>query len=364
MGPACSMRQNMSIWMKGAALGLWMAGTGACTTNQGPRVILFVADGAGVGHWTLLLHAKPDLAIRQFEISGLMDTRGGDHVVTGSAAGATALATGERTFFGAISVAMDSTPRETVLERAMSNGLATGVMTTTNVWDATPAAFSAHAASRSEIGSITAQMARKGMQVMMGGGRRAFEPGRRADSTDLVSELRQRYTYIDNAEAFYALSLDTVQTLAALFTPGDMGRVAGRSPALSDMVEAAIAILDRDPDGFFLLVENEETDSRAHANDSTAVLVADMIAFDEAVAAALRYRERHPQTLIVVTGDHETGGISLPPDSLRNSLLHYSTGGHTAAMIPIFAIGPGAERFGAIIENREVGRLLLEAVSR
>lgn len=337
--------------------------TAACSGGA-PRVILLMADGAGIGHWTLALHAEPNLAIREFHVSGLMDTRGANHVVTGSAAGATALSTGVRTFFGAIAVGPDSAELETVLERAMTRGLSTGLMTTTVIWDATPAAFSTHALQRSQVRDISAQMARKGMTVMMGGGRRAFASPRGADSVVLIDELRQRYTYVETAEQFYGLDLDTVTTLAGLFARGDMGPVAGRSPALPDMVEAALELLDRDPDGFFLLVENEETDSRAHANDSAEVLVADILAFDAAIAVALRYRERHPETLIVVAGDHETGGITLPPDSLRNEYINYSTGDHTGALIPIFAIGPGAERFGGIIENREVGRLLMEAVSR
>lgn len=336
--------------------------------SAGPphNVILFVADGAGAAHWTLALHAEQDLAIRRFEVGGLVDTRGANHVVTGSAASASALATGERTFFGAISVSPDSVPLETVAERAMSNGLAAGVMTTTAIWDATPAAFTSHATARGQVLSITTQMARKGLRVMMGGGRRAFLPDRRPDSLDLREELRRGYTYVETAGEFYALDLDTVTSLAGLFAPGDMGPTAGRSPALPDMVDAALTVLNKDPDGFFLLVENEETDSRAHANDAANILVADMLQFDAAVGVALAFRERNPQTLIVVTGDHETGGISLPRDSVQrfNSRLHYSTGDHTAVIIPIFATGPGAEQFGGLLENREVGRLLLQAVTR
>ena len=130
------------------------------------------------------------------------------------------------------------------------------------------------------------------------------------------------------------------------------------------MMTTALDILDRNPEGFFLMVENEGSDTEAHANVERDVLVAEMLDFDDAVRIALEYQERHPETLIVVTADHETGGISLNPDQERNVILGYSTDDHTAAMVPLFARGPGAERFGGLQENWQIGQLLLRAVKR
>ncbi|MCH8922913.1 MAG: alkaline phosphatase, partial [Planctomycetes bacterium] len=117
----------------------------------------------------------------------------------------------------------------------------------------------------------------------------------------------------------------------------------------------SVAILDRDPEGFFLMVENEGSDTEAHANVERDVLVAEMLDFDDAVRVALEYQERHPETLVVVTADHETGGLGLTPDRNRNVILRYSTRDHTAAFVPLFASGPGAERFGGLKENWEIG---------
>ena len=138
------------------------------TAAQTPkRVILMIADGAGVAHWTLAKLAKPDLAVSQFGVSGLVNTRGADHIVTGSAAGATALATGARTVVGAIGVGPDSTPLQTVLELANARGMATGLVTTTWVVDATPAAFASHVPERGMLVDIFQQMIQLPVDVIL-----------------------------------------------------------------------------------------------------------------------------------------------------------------------------------------------------
>jgi len=313
-------------------------------TTHAQNVILFVADGAGVGHWSLALLEKPDLAVRQFVHTGFVDTRGSDHIVSGSAPGATALATGARTFMGGISIGPDSTPVETVLEQAMARGKATGLMTTTAIFDATPAAFASHAITRSRFESITAQMVRSGVNVLMGGGRQFFRPGQRLDAFDLLAEVRQRFTYVETADELSRVDVNATDALFGLFAERGMGPAAGRDPSLADMTKVAISILQKDPDGFFLMVENEETDTQAHNNEPREILMEEMLALDDAIALALEFQENNPATLIIVTSDHETGGISLLPDSVRNAVMHYSTTGHTGAWVPIFARGPGAER--------------------
>ncbi len=328
------------------------------------RVILLIADGAGVEHWTLAKFARQRLAVGDFEIAGLVDTRGRGHVVTGSAAGATALATGTRTFFGAVGVGPDSTPRQTVLEAAKARGMATGLVTTTWIVDATPAAFASHVPSRSQLVDIMKQMTQLPVDVLLGGGRGIFERAEGTDSVDLRRGAMEQYTYIETAAELEQLDADGVTTLLGLFAPGEMPRAPERSPGLTSMMATALAILDRDPDGFFLMVENEGSDTEAHANVERDVLVAEMLDFDDAVRVALEYQERHPETLVVVTADHETGGLSLTPGRDRNVILHYSTRDHTAALVPLFATGPGAAQFGGLKENWEIGQLLLDAVRR
>ena len=143
-----------------------------------------------------------------------------------------------------------------------------------------------------------------------------------------------------------------------------MAPAAERSPSLAAMMSVALEMLEGRPGGFFLMVESEGTDTEAHRNAGREILVREMLAFDDAVRLALDFRRRSPQTLVVVTADHETGGIGLPTAERRADSLQYTTEGHSAAFVPLFAVGPGAERFGGLKENREVGQLLLEAVRR
>ncbi len=325
-------------------------------------VILIVADGAGVAHWSLAVLADSNLAIRRMGTAGLVDTRGSNHVVTGSAPGATALSTGVRTFMGAIAVGPDSAPHETVLEAAAARGMATGIITTTWIVDATPASFTAHVPSRGQLAEIASQMGEAGVNVIMGGGRLAFLPTWRSDSVDLLGQLQQRYSYVETAEDLLQLDTDTVTSLLGLFAEQGMGIAAERPVRFADMVSAAIAVLDNDPDGFFLMIESEESDTRAHQNVDEEILVTEMLEIDGAVRLALDYQERHPETLVVVTSDHETGGITLTHDQDRNVVIQYSTQSHTGALVPLFASGPWAERFGGLLENWEVGQLLLQAV--
>ena len=106
----------------------------------------------------------------------------------------------------------------------------------------------------------------------------------------------------------------------------------------------------------------DSRDTQAHGNAGEDILVAEMLDFDNAVGIALDYQADHPDVLVLVTGDHETGGITLPHDQDRNAIMTYSTQSHTGALIPIFAAGPGAERFGGILDNYRVGELLMDIV--
>ena len=130
------------------------------------------------------------------------------------------------------------------------------------------------------------------------------------------------------------------------------------------MTEVALEILSRNDEGFFLLVENEETDTQAHRNEPLDVIAREMAAFDDAVRVAVAYQDRHPETLIVVTSDHETGGMSITADSTGSVQAAYLTGSHTGELVPIFAHGPGADGFGSVMPNERVGQLLLEFVRR
>ena len=354
-GPALVVLGVLAV--SGCAATKGSAGQGA------PRVILIIGDGVGTGHWTVARLAAERLAVEDFAATGLVDARGWKHLVSGSGPAGTAYATGTRSFMGAVGVGPDSLPRTSVLEYAQQRGMSTGLVTTTRLTDATPADFAAHYPGRDDL-VIAAQMALKNVTVLLGGGHDAFSMARVDSATTALDAMRQQYTYVETAEQLAALDLHTVPTLLGLFAEADMPLAPVRTPSLAKMTQAALTILDRNPAGFFLLVENEETDTQAHHGEPYDVIAAEMLDLDAAIRMAVAYRKRHPETLIVVTGDHETGGMSVLMDDEGNPELRYTTGGHTAGLLPIFAVGPGAAQFDGLHGNDEIGNLLIAAVRR
>jgi alkaline phosphatase len=367
-----------------APIGMLAAQEGA-ETDAPVRIILFIGDGVGTAYWTAALFAADKLAVREFPVVGLVDTRASNSKVTDSAASATAYAAGVRTFNGAIGVAPDSSPVKTVLELAAERGMATGLIATSRITHATPAAFAAHVPNRGLEVEIARQMAEQNITVMLGGGRAYFDGRRRPDGLDLLEQIRQRSAYVETPEELRSLATDTVRALFGLFTPSHMPSavvpevrvdhsdpsakpdslwVPLRTPTLPEMTRAALEVLNHDGDGFFLMVEGSQPDWRGHENKPLPEVVAETLDFDGAIGVALEYRERHPETLIVVTADHETGGLSLQTDGAGKLVAGYATVAHTATMVPLFAVGPGAEEFGGIIDNWRVGQLLLERVRR
>lgn len=329
-----------------------------------PRIVLVIADGAGATYWAAAHFAADALAVHRFPVAGLVDVQSASHRITDSAASATSYASGIQTYNGAIGVGPDTVPVPTVLELAARRGMSTGLVATARITHATPAAFAAHVPSRGMESEIARQIVEHDVTVVLGGGRTQFDPGTRPDSVDLLGAIRRDHVYVESAAELQALGADTVEALFGLFARDHMPPAAERAPTLAEMTSAALAVLDRNPAGFFLMVEGSQPDWRGHDNAPLGLLTAEMLDVDQAVAVALTYRERHPETLIVVTGDHETGGLALQYDSLGTLSAAYASGGHTATLIPLFAIGPGAERFGGISSNDRVGRMLIDAVGR
>ena len=333
------------------------------------RIILFIGDGVGVSHWTAARFAADNLAVNRFKVVGLVDTRASNSKVTDSAAGATAYSAGIRTFNGAIGVGPDSQPVETVLEVAKARGWGTGLVATSSVTHATPASFAAHVRSRASEFDIAQQMTALGPDVVLGGGTRWFTPATRPDRVDLLGQLRRTHTVVTDAFMFEGVNPAATSRLVGLFGDNQMPAAPQRTPTLPAMTRKAIDILSRDPDGFFLMVEGSQPDWRSHDNDTIESVVAEMLDFDAAIGVALEYQRRVPDVLILVVADHETGGlaIELARDSTTRAervVADYTTTGHTGQMIPLFASGPGAERFAGIIDNARVGQLLLEVARR
>ncbi|NIP77839.1 MAG: alkaline phosphatase, partial [Gemmatimonadetes bacterium] len=331
--------------------------------DQGPfSVILFIGDGTGLTYWSAAKLASSELAIERFPVVGLVDTEASNSRITDSAAGATAYAAGVRTYNGAIGVDPDTAAVRTVLELARSQSMATGLVATATVTHATPAAFAAHVPSRNMHWEIAAQLADAELDVLLGGGRRFFDGAERPDSVDLIERMARRATVVESPDALAALDPGAVTALVGLFAAENPGAATERRPTLPQLTDAAIRVLERDPDGFFLMVEGSQIDWRGHDNAPLQEVVAEVQDFDMAIRQGLMFLQRRPNTLVLVVADHSTGGLALHPDERGVFGAHYTTEGHTAEMVPMFAIGPGAAAFAGIMDNDRVGRLLLQLV--
>ncbi|HEU5210033.1 MAG TPA: alkaline phosphatase [Longimicrobiales bacterium] len=337
--------------------------TGHATGSAAPptRVIFIVGDGSGLAQWSALRLAQDALpAVAELPVIGLVDTRCDCPLTTDSGAGATAYSIGIRTGYTMIGVDADSVPHTTVLEAAEARGLSTGMVTTTHITDATPAAFGAHVPSRYDRYGIAAQYADRDIEVLLGGGRWFFE---HHPSGSLLERLRTRYTFVATPAEFARVDFANTDRLLGLFADSTTYPDASVRPSLPDMARAALTILDRNPRGFFLLLENEDTDDLNHDNQPFDQVVGGMRELDDMIAVALEYQQRNPETLIVVVGDHETGGLMVTLPRGQAPKATFSTRGHSSSMVPLFAGGPGAEAFGNWLTNAQVGQLLMRAVT-
>ncbi len=241
-----------------------------------------------------------------------------DGLVTDSACSATQLALGEPSRNGLIGVDADGRRQPNLRERAAGRGLATGVVSDTRITHATPASFLAHVASRRDENGIAAQIVASDVDVALSGGKRFFvaEGGRREDGRDLVAEATAAgFDVVEDAEGLEAAGPRVLGLFGDGAVPDALSAREKRDmPSLAAMTEAALTRLETDPEGFFLVVEGGQIDWAAHSNDAGWML-AELLRFEAAVAVVVAYAEAHPDTLLVVTADHETGGFGLSPSA-------------------------------------------------
>lgn len=324
------------------------------------NVVLLIADGMGFPHITAarseLGHLGRRLSFERMPITGWLTTHDVGSIITDSAASATALATGVKTAAGRLGKAPDDRVLETVAEAARDRGLAVGAVTDTYLWDATPGGFLTHVASRRDYAEVAAQMARSGAELLFG--EATWKAGDEDDG--------DRAILAAFSDQGYAVARDWAEVersgaaggkLVGLF---DSGAVADpeRPPSLPELARFALDRLAAQPGGFFLLVETEETDTASHRRQLQR-MVRGMTALDTIVAEVLDFARRDRSTLVLVTADHETGGLSLVSGDYGNRLgLLWTTGNHSGGAVPLFAYGPGAERFGGARDNTEVAVIL------
>ena len=321
------------------------------TPAQYKNVILLIGDGMGQNTLkTALAEDSTPLHMQTMPIHGESKTNSWPgFILTDSAAGGTALASGIRTINGMLGrYALDPlgwfAQPENLSEVALKSGRSAGVVTTDSTSGATPTAFSGHAASRNQEEKISASQLESGLNLIWGG---------TSDSVTKENTKASGFTYIDNKADWNALSNGTRSF--AQFNRDDLADTANTqtTPTLEEMTVKAIDLLDDNSKGFFLMVEGAHIDKFAHANEKDP-MVHHVREFDKAIKAAMDYADAHPDTLVLVTADHETGGLTL-----KDGKWIYTSGGHTKANVPVYVnrTDAGFEK-GGVWKNREIGAQL------
>jgi len=316
-----------------------------------PRnIILFIGDGMGVPHlYAGMTKSGHPFNLESFPYSGLCKTYSADSYITDSGAGGTAIASGQKTNNGMIGMKPDGTPVSSITEIAHKNGLATGVVSTSAITHATPASFVAHNSGRGNYEEIAADFLNGTVDVFIGGGEDHFR--NREDGTDLTVKLKEQgFDVVYNIED---LKKSQSLRLAGLLAKEHMQKASeGRQGLLIEMTKKAIEILSKNKKGFVLVVEGSMIDWGSHENNLDYV-VEEMIDMDQAIGTALEFAELDGKTLVVVTADHETGGLVLTGGDISNRQVEAKFAGkdHSAVMVPIFSYGPGAEKFSGIHDN-------------
>ncbi|MEN0063184.1 MAG: alkaline phosphatase [Myxococcota bacterium] len=334
---------------------------------EAPRtrhVILMVGDGMGMGALTSALVAnRGRLSLDRLGVVGLQQTWSADELVTDGAAAATAIACGVKTDNGAIGLTVNGQPVPSLLQWAEQHGWATGLVATSRITHATPAAFVAHHPDHDEEYEIALDFLDMDIDVVIGGGRDRFI-GRR-DKRDLLFELQERYgvTIVDSVRD--VARADLGKPVYALTTDGPWPQASKSDPAqLAEATELALERLSRLDQPFFLVVEGSQIDWGAQWNH-TPRIVSEMLAFDRAVGRAVDFATEHPDALVVVTAGHETGGIAIKDGNRITGEVtaRFTTHGHTATLVPVLATGAGSERFAGIYDNTELHDRLLAAMT-
>lgn len=327
------------------------------------NVIFMVGDGMGLTQITAAMITNGyRLNLERMESVGLHKSYSSDNLITDSAAGATAFSIGEKSFNAAIGVNQDTIAIRTLTEEAVLLGYKTGVVVTSTIVHATPASFIAHNRHRNNYEEIAVDVVDCGVDILIGGGKKYFD--RRKDEVDLLAKMKSNGYKV---ETFIEVDPETAKIPSsgkyALFT-GDIDPLPvsqGRN-YLEPLTMATIEALDKSDKGFFLVVEGSQIDWGGHANNKDYV-ISELLDFDRTIGKVLDFLDKNGETLLVITADHETGGMSINPGTTSDSLkISFATKSHSGTLIPVFAAGPGSELFRGIYENTAIYDKIRKAI--
>lgn len=401
--------------------------------EKAENIIYMIPDGFNADYATNYRHYKGESAVWDNHLQGMYTTYSADSNITDSAAAGTAMATGVKTNNGVIGLDPEGNPQQTILEASQNKDMSTGLVATSTITHATPAAFGAHVDDRNKETEIARQLIDNEIDVLLGGGKNNFLPesagGNQEETNVLQQAEEQGYQLIENRNQLLEADIDLEnENLLGLFADDAMSpelhRDTEEEPSLAEMTQTAIDTLNKDEDGFFLMVEGSQIDWAGHDNDA-AWAMTDVGAFEEAVQEAMDFAEKDGNTLVVVGGDHETGGMTAGANgsgTANPELLHsvtatgeniaadlnedrsntkevvgnytdmelseeeiqsiqeaedpkmainavisakanvgWTSTNHTGVDIPVYAYGPGADQFSGSLDNTDLPKIIADA---
>tara|TARA_B100001173_G_scaffold43617_1_gene34345 strand:- start:75 stop:1217 length:1143 start_codon:yes stop_codon:yes gene_type:complete len=317
------------------------------------NIILAIADGSGLNHITVsrLAIGGQDykLYIDQLPVAGISSTHAYENLITDSAAAATAWATGNKTKNRYLSVDKDKKELTTIFEMLDDKGYLKGIVATSSVTHATPAAFYAHIDSRYKEKEIAAQLLNSSVDIALGGGQEFFN----------LEEVEKNH-YLMTQKASLEKNYGGLKNIVGLFDEDGMER-GPDMPTQREMTNFALDYLDDKCNGFFLMTEGSQIDWAGHSND-IEYMIREFKDFDLTIKDLINFVSANKNTLLIITADHETGGLQLMKQKDNSFIVQWGTGSHTGVPVGVYAYGPGSQNFNGMMDNTDIFYKILEVL--
>lgn len=368
------MTRTMKHWISLLALACFLGLAPACSrqktatlppapmADRPKNIILLIGDGMALAQASAGVYwAKQQSSFEKFPVVGFHKSHSHDDLVTDSAAGATAFSCGKKTTNSTIGMTADGQPCRTILEDLDERGWATGMVVTCSATHATPASFIAHREIRAFTDDIALDFLKTPLDCFIGGGEAYFND--RLDLCNLEDSLKLKKYVVRSGTRFNRLPLDGSAPFMLFTAQNEPGTAsAGRTYLPKATRVAAEYLKKRSKTGFFMVVEGSQIDWACHANDRNW-LKAEMLDFDKTINQALEFAAADGETLVLVTGDHECGALSLNKGTgKRDFRATFGSKLHTAALVPVYAFGPQADIFSGIYQNTALHTKMLDAL--
>ncbi|SUZ53072.1 uncharacterized protein METZ01_LOCUS5926 [marine metagenome] len=324
-------------------------------SQDSPNIIFLIGDGMGLTQISTGMYANGNsTALEEFEYIGLSKTTSSNSFVTDSAASGTAMSSGEKTLNKVLGINSKNVTLKSILEICQDEGYKTALLATSSIVHATPASFYAKVISRYKYEDIALQFSKHSVDFFVGGGRNYFY--KRTDGKNLIKEM-DSYTFVKSIEEYNKSKASKIGFFTYDLEPPSI--LENRKFPLDQLTKITLSKLNSSKSPFFIMIEGSQIDWGSHENNLN-YLTTEFIEFNSAIQAALDFAKKDGNTLVIVTADHETGGLALLGGNISQKRVYgkFNTKGHSATMVPVFSYGPNSESFKGIYENTEIFKKL------